>query len=41
VGYDTPDYNSIFAIGLVLFLVTLALNILSRKLSAKYREVYD
>lgn len=41
VGYDTPDYNSIFAIGLVLFLVTLALNIFSRKLSAHYREVYD
>lgn len=41
VGYDTPDYNSIFAIGLVLFLVTLGLNILSRKLSARYREVYD
>ncbi|NMB53180.1 MAG: phosphate ABC transporter permease subunit PstC [Leptolinea sp.] len=41
VGYDTPDYNSIFAIGLVLFLVTLGLNILSRRLSARYREVYE
>jgi phosphate transport system permease protein len=41
VGYDTPDYNSIFAIGLVLFLVTLGLNILSRWLAAKYREVYE
>jgi phosphate transport system permease protein len=41
VGYDTPDYNSIFAIGLVLFLVTLGLNILSRKLASKYREVYE
>lgn len=41
VGYDTPDYNSIFAIGLVLFLVTLGLNIVSRKLAAKYREVYE
>lgn len=41
VGYDTPDYNSIFAIGLMLFLVTLGLNILSRRLSARYREVYD
>ncbi|MEI8132192.1 MAG: phosphate ABC transporter permease subunit PstC, partial [Leptolinea sp.] len=41
VGYDTPDYNSIFAIGLVLFLVTLGLNMLSRKLAAKYREVYE
>jgi len=41
VSYDTADYNSIFAIGLLLFLVTLALNILSRRLVAKYREVYD
>jgi phosphate transport system permease protein len=41
VGYDTPDYNSIFAIGLVLFLVTLGLNIVSRRLAAKYREVYE
>jgi phosphate transport system permease protein len=41
VSYDTPDYNSIFAIGLVLFLSTLLLNILSRKLVAKYREVYE
>jgi len=41
VGYDTPDYNSIFAIGLLLFTITLALNILSRKLSARFREVYE
>ncbi len=41
VGYDTPDYNSIFAIGLLLFSITLALNILSRKLSARFREVYE
>ncbi len=41
VSYDTADYNSIFAVGLLLFLVTLALNILSRQLVAKYREVYE
>jgi phosphate transport system permease protein len=41
LGYDTPDYNSIFAIGLLLFLVTLALNLLSRKLAARFREVYE
>lgn len=41
VSYDTPDYNSIFAIGLLLFTVTLGLNILSRKLVARFREVYE
>lgn len=41
LSYDMPDYNSIFAIGLLLFLITLALNILSRKLSARFREVYE
>jgi len=41
VAYDTPDYNSLFAVGLLLFLFTLGLNILSRKLVARYREVYE
>lgn len=41
VAYDTPDYNSIFAIGLLLFLITLALNIVSRQLSKRFREVYE
>ncbi len=41
LGYDTPDYNSIFAIGLLLFLVTLSLNLISRKLALKFREVYE
>ncbi len=41
VAYDTPDYNSIFAIGLLLFGATLALNILSRRLAARFREVYE
>ena len=41
VSYDTPDYNSIFAIGLLLFSVTLALNVLSRRLVARFREVYE
>ena len=41
LAYDTPDYNSIFAIGLLLFLITLGLNILSRRLVARYREVYE
>ncbi len=41
VAYDTPEYNSIFALGLFLFLSTLALNLFSRWLSSKYREVYE
>lgn len=41
LGYDTPDYNSIFAIGLLLFLMTLALNIISRQLARRFREVYE
>lgn len=41
LSYNTPDYNSIFAIGLLLFLVTLALNIISRSISRKFREVYE
>ncbi len=41
LGYDTPDYNSIFAIGLLLFIITLLFNLISRKLSRKYREVYE
>lgn len=41
VSYNTPDYNSIFAIGLLLFVITLALNIISRRLASRYREVYE
>ncbi len=41
LGYDTPDYNSIFAIGLLLFCITLLLNIVSRKLARRFREVYE
>lgn len=41
LSYDTPDYNSIFAIGLLLFLVTLLLNVISRWLSRRFREVYE
>ncbi len=41
LSYDTIDYRSLFAIALVLFLVTLALNVLSRRVVAKYGEVYE
>ena len=41
LSYDSLDYNSIFAIGLLLFLITLALNIVSRRIAAHFREEYE
>jgi len=41
LSYDSIDYNSIFAIGLVLFLITLTLNIISRRIVRRFREVYE
>lgn len=41
ISYDSIDYNSIFAIGLMLFFITLALNIISQRIVRKYREVYE
>lgn len=41
LSYNSIDYNSIFAIGLVLFLITLSLNIVSRRIVERFREVYD
>lgn len=41
LSYNSVDYNSLFAIGLLLFLMTLALNLISRRIVARYREVYD
>lgn len=41
LSYDSIDYNSIFAIGMLLFLLTLGLNMMSRRLVRRFREVYD
>lgn len=41
LSYDSVDYNSIFAIGLTLFLLTLVLNMLSRRFVRRFREVYE
>lgn len=41
LSYDSIDYQSLFAIALLLFLVTLGLNILSRRIIRRYREVYE
>ena len=40
LSYDSIDYNSIFAIGLTLFLMTFILNALSRVIISRFREVY-
>jgi phosphate transport system permease protein len=40
LSYNSLDYNSIFAIGLLLFFMTLTLNIISQKIVKKFREVY-
>ncbi len=41
LSYQSIDYESIFSIGLVLFLITLALNMLSRRIVRRFREVYE
>jgi len=39
--FDSPKTLAAFALGLVLFLVTLALNYAALKVVQKYREQYD
>lgn len=41
ISYGTLDYTSLFAIGLLLFLMTLVLNIVSRVLVERFREEYE
>lgn len=41
LSYGTTDYTSIFALALVLFLITLILNIVSRIVVNRYQEVYE
>lgn len=41
LSYDTIDYNSIFAIAMMLFLMTLALNIISQRVVRRFREQYE
>jgi phosphate transport system permease protein len=41
LSYGSIQYSSIFALGLLLFTITLILNILSRRLVARFREVYE
>jgi phosphate transport system permease protein len=40
-AFDNPKTLSAFALGMMLFLVTLAINVLALRIVRKYREVYD
>ena len=35
------EYKTIFAVGLVLFVMTLVMNIFAIRLVRKYREIYE
>jgi len=39
--YGSLEYKTIFAVGLVLFLITLAMNLLSQRITKRFREVYE
>jgi phosphate transport system permease protein len=41
LSYDSLDYDSLFAIGLMLFLITLGLNLFSQWMVRRFREVYE
>ncbi|MCB2223694.1 MAG: phosphate ABC transporter permease subunit PstC [Actinobacteria bacterium] len=41
LSYNSLDYNSIFAIGLTLFFMTLGLNALSRRIVKRFRQEYE
>lgn len=41
LSYNTIDYTSLFAIGLTLFVITFALNLISQRIIRRFREVYE
>ena len=40
-GFDSPKTLSAFALGLVLFIVTLGFNLIALRVVQRYREKYD
>jgi phosphate transport system permease protein len=42
---DTPagsiEYQTIFAVGLLLFVITLGMNLVAHRVLRRYREVYE
>jgi phosphate transport system permease protein len=41
IATDTPEYDTVFAVGALLFVITLVMNLISIRLVRKYREVYE
>jgi phosphate transport system permease protein len=41
LSYNSIDYNSLFAIGLLLFFMTLGLNVFSQYIVNRFREEYE
>jgi phosphate transport system permease protein len=41
ISTGSLDYKSVFAVGTLLFVITLAMNMISIRLVRKYREVYE
>jgi phosphate transport system permease protein len=41
LSYGSIDYNSLFAIGLTLFVITFLLNLFSQRVVRRFREVYE
>ena len=41
ISYNSIDYNSLFALAIVLFLITLTLNLISQRIVQHFREVYE
>ena len=41
IAQDTVEYDTIFAVGTLLFLMTLAMNVVSIRLVRRFREVYE
>jgi len=40
LSYNSIDYNSLFAIGLLLFVMTLAINLISQQVVRRFRKSY-
>jgi len=40
LSYNSIDYNSLFAIGLLLFVMTLAINLISQQVVCRFRKSY-
>lgn len=40
ISFGTIDYNSVFAVGMTLFVITLVLNLISTYITRRFREIY-